>query len=378
MNLLTKKEIEKQLDYCIEQIDKGITRYRYGYFPHTGKYSVYTTLPNAGWTSGFWTAMVLMAYEITHEEKYKEVVENHVNSFHERIINNYSTDHHDLGFEYTLSCVSAYKVLGSELAKRAALLAADKLCERYVASGRYIKPWSTMDDPIENRIIVDTYLNLPLLFWASEISENPKYKEIAKNHLDSTVDILVREDGRAYHTYRMDLKYGNPIMPVVDQGYADDSVWSRGQAWVVYGLALAYDYTKDEKLYQIQKKATNKFIELLPADNVPAWDMVFRDTRTLKDTSAGVIATCGMLEMNKLLPGHSDAERWNEKVHEMVRALIDNHLTNDENNGSSSILMHGTSSVRHNSGINESLIYGDYYYMETLMRMSNPNWKRYW
>ena len=235
-----------------------------------------------------------------------------------------------------------------------------------------------MNDGAENRIIVDTYLNLPLLYWATQESGNSKYREIANKHLESTLDVLVRPDGRAYHTYLMDINYGNPIMPVVDQGYANDSVWSRGQAWVVCGLALAYSYEKMEKLVDVQRKATNKFIELLPSDNVPAWDMVFTDTRTLKDTSASAIAACGMLEMNKLLPNHPDKDRWAQKVDDMLLALMDSHTTRGIETDSSAILTHGTYSVRHNLGINASLIYGDYYYLEALMRRHNPDWNKYW
>lgn len=378
LSLLTEKEIKEQLDYCIKQVDKGIERYRYGFFPARSCASRYDCIYNGGWTNGFWTAMVLLAYEMTGDEKYKAVVLDHLNSYRERLLNKFSVDHHDLGFEYSLSCVSAYKILGIELAKDTAIMAADFLCERFVEPGGYIKPWSSLDDPEENRIIVDTYLNLPLLFWASEVSGNEKYRSIAIKHLETSVDILVREDGRAYHTFMMELKYGNPIEPRVDQGYANDSVWSRGQAWVIYGLALAYSYTGDEKLAAVQKKAANKFIELLPSDNIPAWDMVFTNPKILKDTSAAVIAACGMLEMNKLDKNHPDCEKWTNKVHDMLRELWKNHCTNGNIDDTSAILMHGTGDVRRNSGVNESLIYGDYYYMEALVRLMKPDWVRYW
>ena len=378
MSLLTNQKVGEMLSYCISQIDKGLGKYRYGFFPWNSKDNVYGTIHNEGWTNGFWTAMVLMAYEITGDEKYKEVVLDHINSFRERLLNNYSVNHHDVGFEYTLSCVSAYKILGSELAKETALMAADLLCKRYVEPGGYIKPWGAMDDPIENRIIVDTYMNLPLLFWASEVSGDNKYKDIALKHLECSVDILVREDGRAYHTYMMELKCGNPIEPRVDQGYANDSVWSRGQAWVVYGLALAYSYSGDERLCEVQRKATNKFIELLPSDNIPAWDMVFTNPKVLKDTSAAVIAACGMLEMNKIKPNHSDREKWEGVVCDMLEELYRNHTTREMTKETTAILIHGTGDVRRNGEVNESLIYGDYFFMETLIRLLKPDWKRYW
>lgn len=376
--MLDRKRIENEIEFCLSRIDKGLSKYRYGYFPTDGVKHNYATLYNGGWTGGFWTGMLWLAYELTGDKKYKEVAEGHLLSYRERLINDFDLNHHDLGFEYTLSSVSAYKVGGLTIGRDNGLDAAEKLLRRFEPVGGFIKPWGAMNDGAENRMIVDTYLNLPLLYWSTQESGDPKYREIANKHLDSTLDVLVRPDGRAYHTYLMDINYGNPIMPVVDQGYANDSVWSRGQAWVVCGLALAYSYEKMEKLVDVQRKATNKFIELLPNDNVPAWDMVFTDTRTLKDTSASAIAACGMLEMNKLLPNHPDKDRWAQKVDDMLLALMDSHTTRGIETDSSAILTHGTYSVRHNLGINASLIYGDYYYLEALMRRHNPDWNKYW
>lgn len=376
--MLNKTQIENEIDFCLSRVDKGLEKYKYSYFPTEDVKHNYKALYNGGWTGGFWTGMLWLAYELTGDKKYREVAESHLLSYRERLINDFDLRHHDLGFEYSLSSVSAYKVTGSEIGRENGLIAAERLLRRFEPVGGFIKPWGEMNDPVENRMIVDTYLNLPLLFWATEASGNPKYREIAKAHLESTVDVLIRPDGRAYHTYLMDLNYGNPIMPVVDQGYANDSVWSRGQAWVVYGLALAYSYEKQEKLVGVQRAATNKFIELLPSDSVPAWDMVFTDTRTLKDTSASAIAACGMLEMNRLLPNHEDAKKWAKKTDEMLLALMNGHTTRNIDSDTSALLIHGTSSVRHNMGINASVIYGDYYYLEALVRRIKPDWNKYW
>lgn len=202
-----KRYVENLFEYCLERVDNGIEKYRGGFFPIEGKNNVYKVCSNGGWTNGFWTGMVWLAYEMTKDEKYLEAAMDNVNCFYGRILNDFDTNHHDMGFEYSPSCVAAYKITGSELAKKAALMAADALCRRFEPVGKFIKPWGDMDDEIENRIIVDTYLNLPLLFWASEVSGDDKYRKTALMHLDTTVDILVREDGRAYHTYMMDLKY---------------------------------------------------------------------------------------------------------------------------------------------------------------------------
>ena len=382
MSELTKSELEKQMEYCLSKVEMGIEKFKYGMFPRNYPQNSmgtgYRAMEISGWENGFWAGMVLLAYEMTGDKKYLEVNECHIKEFYERVINKYSLDHHDIGFEYTLSCVASYKVTGNKLARKAALLAADELCKRYTSVGKFIKPWGEMNDPVEHRIIVDTYLNLPLLFWASEESGDIKYSEIAKNHLQTTVDVLVRPDGRAYHTYMMEHKYGNPIMPKVDQGYSNDSVWARGQAWVIYGLALAYSYTGNQHLKEVQRLATEQFIARLPEDNIPAWDMIFTDSRTLKDTSAAAIAACGMLEMNRLHPDHPDKKRWEEKVYDMLYELDKNHTTRIEDDNSNAILTHATSDVCRDYGLNVSLIYADYYYMESLVRLLKPDWKRYW
>ena len=174
--MLDKKRIENEIEYCISCIDKGLEKYRYNYFPTDNGGNLYTALHNCGWTGGFWTGLVWLAYEMTGKKKYREVAEQHLYSYRERLINDYDLDHHDLGFEYTLNSVAGYKLTGSELARDNALIAAERLLRRFEKVGGFFKPWGKMDDPVENRIIVDTYLNMPLLFWASETSGDPKYR----------------------------------------------------------------------------------------------------------------------------------------------------------------------------------------------------------
>ena len=378
MNLLTKKEIEEALEYCISQVDKGMRQFHDGYFPRSSSNNCYIGGPQGGWTEGFWTGMQWLAYEMTGDEVYRKACEAQVGTFEARIQNKHGLNHHDMGFLYSLSCVAAYKLTGDEKAKNTALKSADVLYGRFQKKGGYIKAWGNMENEIENRVIVDCYLNLPLLFWASEVTNNPQYRDVAVSHLEATVDVLIRPDGRAYHTYRMDLKNGNPVMPVTGQGYSAESVWSRGQAWVIYGLALAYRYTGNEHYAEIQKKAARKFLELLPEDHVPAWDMVFTDTRTLKDTSAAVIAVCGLLEMNRLLGNHEEAHVWEQKAHEMLRVLIAEHTTKDLKIDTSAVLMHGTGAAMAENSSNEPLIFVDYFYMEALVRLLKPDWVCYW
>ena len=378
MILWQKQKLEGDIAYCIKQIDNGIEQFGDSFFPLdasvSGRYDCYY---NRSWIPGFWSGLLMLAYEATMDKKYLDIVRKHLDSYEVRIKNLSDVCHHDIGFCYSPSCVAFYKLTGDERAKNTALMAAEVELQRYMENGKYIKAWGAMDDPKENRIIIDCLLNLPLLFWAAEESGQQKYREAAVNHLRWSVELLIRPDATTYHTYMMDFNEGAPIMPKTAQGCADDSIWSRGQAWAVYGLALAYGYTHDDSIAQKQIAATNKFIELLPPDNVPAWDMIFTDNMTLKDTSAAAIAVCGMLEMNRLLAPHKDRAGWEQKICDMMSALSERHLVGNKP-GTSAILAHGTGSVPHGQGINASVIWGDYYYMEALMRMYKPDWAQYW
>lgn len=372
------KELKEYMNFCLEKIHNCIDDFTYLFPSDSSINEIYHPIENdISWATGFWTGMIWIAYEVTGIEKYRQVAEIHVEDFYKRIKNKIGVDHHDMGFLYTLSCVAAYKITGNEIAKKAALLAADNLCDRYVANGRFIKAWGGMDSICENRLIIDCLLNIPLLFWAYEVDGDYKYLEVAVNHLDTTIRTAIRDDWTTFHTYFFDVETGAPVRGETAQGYSNDSMWARGQAWGIYGLALAYRYTKRNDILHVQKMLSNKFVERLPVDNVPCWDMVFTDTKTQKDTSASPIAICGMLEMNKLAPNSKYIDVWNNKSKDMICALGDRFTTinNPESNG---ILAHGVYNIPKNEGVDECTIWGDYFYMEALMRLINPKWKAYW
>ena len=133
-------------------------------------------MQNTEWTNGFWTGILWLCYELTNDPKYRNLAEKNVESFLNRIEKNIEVEHHDLGFLYSISCVSAYKLTGSEKGKRAALLAADKLISRYQEKGEFIQAWGELGAKDNYRLIVDCLLNIPLLYWATEVTQDEKYR----------------------------------------------------------------------------------------------------------------------------------------------------------------------------------------------------------
>ncbi len=330
----------------------------------------YTALENASWVEGFWTGMLWLSYEFTEDEKLKEIAKGHIDIFKKRIDNRIGVDNHDLGFLYSLSCVSAYKLTGNTVARDAALSAADLLIKRFQEKGEFIQAWGEIGERENYRLIVDCLLNIPLLHWATETTGDNKYRDIAVKHLKTTVSVAIREDFTTYHTYYFDPDTGEKLHGVTHQGYSDDSCWARGQAWGVYGLALGYAYTKDERLISIFNKVTECFLSKLPEDNVPYWDLIFTSGNEPRDTSAAVIAMCGILEMNK----HHKNDKFMDMCLKIMKSLCDNYITDERSNG---ILTDGMY-ARTRGDNPECNIWGDYFFMEALMRIKNPDWKMYW
>jgi unsaturated chondroitin disaccharide hydrolase len=289
------------------------------------------------------------------------------------------TDTHDLGFLYSLSCVAAYKLTGNEDAKRTALLAADLLMERYFDKAGIIQAWGALDDPEQQgRMIIDCNLNLPLLYWASEVTGDSRYADAARSHVLKAAQYIVREDASTFHTYYMDVNTGAPKYGRTHQGYSDDSCWARGQAWGIYGFPLSYIYTGDTELLELTKKVTNYFLNRLPEDLVAYWDLIFTEgTEQERDSSSPAIAACGMLELAKHLPLIDPSKRLyeNAALH-LVKALADNY-TADSAPDSNGVLIHAVYNKPRGMGIDECNIWGDYYYFEAIVRLMK-DWKLYW
>lgn len=369
------KNLNSVIDYCIKQVDKGLVDFDGQYAAAASVNSVYPKVGNdSDWNAGFWTGMQWLAYEFTRDEKYKDAALAQIKDYHYRIVNRIGVDHHDMGFLYLPSCVMAYKLTGDEFAKETALLAADNFAGRFQETGQFIQAWGKLGEKNNYRLIIDCLLNIPLLFWATEVTGMKRYREIAEAHLDTTMKVIIREDGSTFHTYFFDTQTGAPICGKTHQGASDDSIWARGQAWGVYGIALGYKHTGRQDLIEKFMQVTDVFLKHLPEDNIPAWDLSFTDTKTQKDTSSAAIAACGILEMSKLckLP-----DEYLQKAVDMLQALCDSMLTSDipESNG---ILKHAVYAMPDNIGVDECNIWGDYYFMEALMRLKNSEWISCW
>lgn len=380
-----REMLEKALDTAIKTVERNAKKYNSGELYPIGKYENgrYIWDINGGdagnrWTEGFWTGQLWLCYELTGKEIFKTVAERSVRDFYKRVDENIHIDwHHDTGFLYTLSCVSAYKLTGNELANRAAKMAAYSLSRRFRKKGEFIQNSQTEINADNYKFIIDTMMNLPLLFWMAEQTGEESYRQKALKHAETTRKYIIREDGSTYHHYLMDYKTGAPIRGLTLQGAGDESCWTRGQAWMVYAAPLMYDFTGDESWIETFERVTDYFIEHLPADCIPYWDFDMTDIPgEPRDSSAAAIAACGIMEMAKYLPSeHGKMEKYIEFAKKMLISLVKNYATFFED-GDEALLLHVTGSKPHGSA-DISAVYGDYFYLEALVRATCA-WERYW
>jgi len=378
---ITRDEINASIDAAVKNLREIIPVFKGKFIPGVSKNNFYSPSENTCWTNGFHTGMYWLAWEVTGDDIFKDAANIHVDSFLHRIENEIEVDNHDMGFLYSLSCVAAWQLVGNETGKRAAVMAADKLISRFHEKGGFIQAWGELGAPDNYRLIIDCLLNMPLLYWATQVTEDEKYACIAKIHTATSVANLVRDDFSTYHTFFFDPETGEPTKGVTAQGYKDSSPWARGQAWGIYGLALSYHYTKDPKCIDLFYKITDFFIDRSPSDGICYWDLCFSDgDGEPKDSSAAAIAACGMLEMAKYLPAN-EAERYTEVAKQIAGALARNYIPKPgESNG---LLLHGVcvkSSLYNpwgDAGVDECNVWGDYYWMELLVRLSR-DWDMYW
>lgn len=320
----------------------------------------------AWWTNGFWTGILWLMYEGTKQERYREIAEATENMLDSVL---YGQDesfyglHHDVGFMWLLSSVANYRLTGNLLSKRKGLIAANYLASRFNPRGNYIVAWNSVEK--EGWSIIDTMMNLPLLYWAAEETGYQRFKYIAMAHADKAAENAVRADGSAVHITVYDKETGEVLETLAGQGYAVGSAWSRGQSWALHGFALSYGHTKEQRYLDTAKKAAHYFVSALGDDCIPKLDFRSPDMPDYRDTTAGAIAASGLIEIALHVPEHQQGMYVNAAV-KILKALDTIHCNWDPD--TDSILQNG-SEAYHYDKKHISIIYGDYFLIEAILKL---------
>ncbi len=373
-----KHQLQQAQNCVLQKLSHNLHAFGDKFPAETCEKGRYKLTENVEWTTSFWTGQLWLAWELSGREEFRLAAEKQVRSFGHRITHRIDTDTHDLGFLYTLSCVSAWRLTGNRDARCFALHAAEALLERYSPTAQIIQAWGDLNDPDQHgRMIIDCNMNLPLLYWASEQTGDPRFAAAAQAHAHQAAKYIIRPDASTYHTYYMDTVSGEPRYGNTHQGYANDSCWSRGQAWGIYGFLLTYHYTGESEFVEISRRLAHYFLNRLPEDDVCHWDLALLGTDQYRDSSAAAIAVCGLLELLETLPV-LDPERayYEEMALRILSSLTQNYLAGDEDQ-TDGLLKHSVYHLSGGKGIDECCSWGDYFYLEALVRATRV-WKMYW
>ncbi|MBE7035158.1 MAG: glucoronyl hydrolase [Ruminococcaceae bacterium] len=388
---LSKTAIETATEYALSRIEKAVDKFgdqmcvpARGWYPgsDTGfSRNRYVPTERVTWTTGMWTGLCWLAYQLSGKEKFKEVAESHLKHYIKASQHPEGLDDHDTGFKFSPSCVAQYKMTGNKEARAAALEAARIQLEHYCPVNKFIIREGTNrpgDRPSKYRTLVDTMLNIPLFFWAYEETGDKAYYDAAVGHYRTTAKYLVREDGSSYHHYQFNPTTYEPEYGVTHQGNRNESCWTRGHSWLVYGYPVAYKYTKDAEIFDIHKAVSYYFMDHLPSDGVPYWDFDFTDgSLEARDSSASAVVACGLMEMCKYLPDTAEQKKYYQNAADlMLKALIEKCVPTEPD--SDSLLTFVTGSVPHCEAINHCETYGDLFYFEALARKVKPDIEIFW
>lgn len=344
------------------------------------------------WTGGFWPGILWYMYELTGHQQWKD---NALKWTHALENNQFNTAHHDIGFMMYCSYGNAIRFVQNDAYQKILIQSANSLCKRYSPIVGSIQSWNERKSKGDINtwsfpVIMDNMMNLELLFYASKVTGDLSYKNIAIKHAEQTMRNHLRADYSSYHVVNYDPKTGKVLHRQTLQGFSDESTWARGQAWGIYGFTTVYRETKDPRFLKVALKMADFYLShpRLPEDKIPLWDFNvgqagFKPDWEFKpenypivprDASAAAITSSGLFELSRLVSGKLRDKYFNA-AESMLKSLASAQYLNIDQQNPYFLLKHSTGNLPSNREVDVPLIYADYYFLEALSRyneIKNP------
>ena len=326
-----------------------------------------------GWTSGFFPGSLWYMYELTGDQYWADKAARHTEILEEV---QYNVGHHDTGFMIGCSYGNGLRLTGKEEYKPIMVQAAKSLSTLFSPSTGLIRSWGPNNGTVQKKgwkyaVIIDNMMNLELLFEAAKISGDSTFYQIAVSHADKTMKHHYRPDYSCYHVVDYVPETGDVNVRQTAQGYDDESVWARGQAWGLYGFTLCYRYTQDPKYLAQAENIANFLLSHpnLPEDLVPYWDFLCPDIpNTSRDASSAAIIASALYELSTY---SENGAFYKEKADKMVASLSSAPYRPEAGSNHGFLLLSSVTSIPHGVDIDVPLNYADYYYLEALVRKRN-------
>ena len=325
---------------------------------------------HGNWTCGFWVGLLVAAYHRTGEQRYLDWAHERM-----RLIAPRTSDGntHDIGFIFYGSAIPLHHAAGADWCAEMAVAAADKLRARLIPtrSGAYLSSWGPLSDERGRASsAIDTMANLPLLYWAARHTDDGSFRFAAEAHARKSWDAFVRPDGSTYHAVEYDTHTGERRRGYTFQGYADESLWSRGQGWAIYGLVETARETGDVDYLHRAERLAQVYVDRLAGAQVPPWDFDDPDPGRVYDSAAAAIVASALIDLAALHPDSAASRRWSGHALAMMEALCRDFLAREpEHRG---MLKHGCYSMPHRDGFDSAVMFGDFYFVEALCKLVMP------
>lgn len=326
---------------------------------------------HGNWFCGFWVGLLNAAYVCTEDRRYLGWMRERMRLVAQRAED---PNTHDIGFIFDSSAIVAHHVTGDPWYSDLAMAAADKLRARTVNTegGSYLASWGPLSDPRGRcSSAIDTMANLSLLYWASRHSGDGSFRLAAEAHAQMTATAFIRPDLSTYHAVEYDTHSGRRVRGYTFQGFADESAWSRGQGWAIYGYVTSARETGKRHYLTLAEQLAGYYLQRLEGRNIPPYDFdaTGEDAKVLDSAAAAVVASA-LLEMGRIHPDAEAARRWGLAACNMLEGLCrDAFAWEDAHRGA---LKHGCYSRPHREGMDSATLFGDFFFVEALCRAVLP------
>ncbi|MEI7420436.1 MAG: glycoside hydrolase family 88 protein [Prolixibacteraceae bacterium] len=372
-NPASKNKLSKNIDKAI-QISLNCLKNSTNEVGDNNKYPSYATkdlkwklATSKDWTSGFYPGTLWYAYELSNDNFFKKSAESWTSGIEAEKFNKAT---HDLGFRFNCSFGNGLRLAAKDSATRrykevllTAAATADSRFEPVI--GQYPSNWDKK--PLANSVpvVIDVMMNLELLLWAAENGGDPKIRERCISHAKTGFRDLIRKDGSSFHVVRYDKTTGKLLNQGQLQGDTDSSTWTRGHAWMVYGLNIMYRYTKDPQYLEMAMKVADYFIKHLPKDQIANWD--FQSKLDHRDASASAIVCSALLELQGNIKDAKKKKYYLTQAEKMLNALCCAPYFS-EGKGTNCLLLRSTQYFYNTDNTDVPATFADYYFMEALVR----------
>jgi unsaturated chondroitin disaccharide hydrolase len=359
-------EYKAALEFAEKQVSATVTRHP-DYFP------IYTTQGKwyhqgelwTDWTGGFLAGMMWQFTRRTGDPLWRQRAEHY-----SRLLEHRQVDRnvHDLGFIFLNTYLPWYELTGDEEIHRVLITAGRTLAMRYMEQGQYLRSFVGLDS-----LFIDIMMNVPLIFYAANETGDEELRRIALAHCRTTRDTLVRPDGSTAHEGVFDLRTGAFLRQSTHQGLRDDSAWARGLAWSMYGFSKCYALTGMDEFLEVSQRNADYWLAHLPDDKIPYWDFDADLSAPLpwgpqKDSSAAAIAASGLLDLAKQTKQPERAIAYHNAAMVMLDVLCGPDYLAIRDSGWEGILKHGVYHTKKNLGVDESVMWGEFFFIEALTK----------